>query len=113
MAKQTLKDLSAIAKGHKIKYCYEMRKAKLVEILRDMCEEIPDKEPTPKKCPHGRKNYMCKECDGDGIFQHNKQNAYCKIFRDTQICQHNRQKHGCKICRSIHLEQEVNRWIRE
>ena len=32
MAKQTLKDLKAIAKGHKIKFYYTMCKAKLIEI---------------------------------------------------------------------------------
>ena len=78
MAKQTLKDLRAIAKGHKIKYYYEMCKAKLIEILRDMGEEISDDEPTPKKCPHGRKKYLCKECDGDGICIHNRQKSFVK-----------------------------------
>ena len=62
----------------------------LVEILREMGEEIPDKEPTPKKCPRGRKKYVCKECDGDGICQHKKQRAFCIICGGSQICQHNR-----------------------
>ena len=29
-----------------------------------MGEEIPDKEPTPKKCPHGRKNIYVKNVMG-------------------------------------------------
>ena len=95
MFKQTLKDLRAIAKGQKIKYYWKMHKAILVDILRDMGEEILDDKPTPKKCPHGRKKYICKECDGGGI------------------CIHNKQKYGCKICRSIHIQQEVDRWISE
>ena len=86
MAKQTLKEFRAIAKGYKIKYYYEIHKEKLVEILRDSGEEILDKEPTTKKCPHGRKKYICKECDGVGICQHNRQKTYCKICRGSQIC---------------------------
>ena len=67
MAKQTLKDLRVIAKEHKIKGYYKMFKAKFFEILRDMGEEIPDDEPLPKKCPHGRVKYNCKECEGCSI----------------------------------------------
>ena len=40
MAKQTLKELQALAKKHKIKYYYEIPKDELVEILRQMGKEI-------------------------------------------------------------------------
>ena len=88
-----------------------MPKDELVDILREMGEEIPEKEPI--RCHHGRKRYLCKECDGDGISEHKKQKAFCIICRATQICKHNKEKYGCKICRRIHILREIDRWTRE
>ena len=81
-----------------------MTKAKLVEILRDMGEEIPDDESAPKnKSPHGKVKYTCKECGGKGICEHNNRKPYCKISRGSQICEHNKRKAGCNVCQRVNI----------
>ena len=109
LVEKTLEELKAIAEGYKIKSYYQMRKAELVDILREINEEIPDKEPTPEKCPHGRKEYLCKECYGDGICRHKRQRAFCRHCGGSQICQHNIQKAFCLICGGSQLCQHKRR----
>ena len=55
-----------------------MCKAELIEVLRDIGEEIHADEPAPKKCPHGRSKYSCKEFAGKGIKNTNEWDILAK-----------------------------------
>lgn len=50
------------------------------------------------KCEHGRRQYVCKECHGNGICEHNRRKAECKECHGSGICEHSRRKAECKDC---------------
>lgn len=51
-----------------------------------------------KKCPHGRKKSLCKECGGAGLCPHGKRKNYCKDCGGASICEHGKRKNICKEC---------------
>jgi hypothetical protein len=51
-----------------------------------------------KKCEHGKKKSLCKECGGSGICEHGKRKDYCKDCGGSQICEHGKNKSSCKEC---------------
>ena len=51
-----------------------------------------------KKCPHGRRRNLCKECGGGGICPHGRRRYQCKKCGGAGICPHNRVRNTCKEC---------------
>jgi hypothetical protein len=49
-------------------------------------------------CPHGRKQSMCKDCNGVGICEHGRDRYQCKPCGGSKICEHDRQRSSCKPC---------------
>ena len=87
----------------------------------DITHELSDpsvKKKADKKrprCSHGREQYRCAECGGNGICQHKKKKECCIIcngcihgkhkFRCTEcdgrhVCIHGRNKNSCKQCKA-------------
>ena len=52
-----------------------------------------------KKCPHGRREYSCKQCGGSGLCEHLKRRVYCKECKGSQVCAHGRRRDLCKPCK--------------
>jgi hypothetical protein len=52
-----------------------------------------------KKCPHGRRQYYCKECGGAGICVHGRERKVCKVegCGGASICAHGRKRGMCKV----------------
>jgi len=52
-----------------------------------------------KKCPHGRDQYVCKECGGAGICIHGRKRSVCKVegCGGASICPHGRRRSDCKV----------------
>lgn len=57
------------------------------------------KQPKEKKCNHGRKKYLCRDCKGGGICEHLKQKTFCKICKGSGICDHGNNRYICKECK--------------
>ncbi len=55
-----------------------------------------------KKCPHGRRKYICRECKGSSLCEHDAQRHYCKkchaLGRKTHICEHGLHRQQCRRC---------------
>ena len=51
-----------------------------------------------KKCEHGRRRSICKECGGSAICEHGRQRHQCKECGGSDICKHGRQRRHCKDC---------------
>ena len=51
-----------------------------------------------KKCPHGRRKYICKECKGSSLCVHGRQRHYCKECKGSQICMHGLHRPQCRRC---------------
>lgn len=63
-----------------------------------------------KKCEHGRRLRICKDCGGSAICIHHKQKRQCKECGGKSICKHNRNKSSCKICKGSGIcEHQINR----
>ena len=71
------------------------REMKSCQICRDK-DKIYRKN---KKCPHGRKKNMCKECGGGSVCPHNRIRSVCKDCKGGAICEHNRTRSRCKDCK--------------
>ena len=52
-----------------------------------------------RKCVHGVRDYICKQCPGKGICVHNKLRSSCKECGGGSICEHNRSRSECKECK--------------
>jgi len=55
-----------------------------------------------KKCQHGKRVNVCRECGGHLLCKHGKQKAHCSDCRPPNygsFCKHNRQRSRCKICK--------------
>jgi hypothetical protein len=52
-----------------------------------------------KNCPHGRQQYVCKECGGVGICAHGRVRSQCKVegCRGASICPHGRERSVRKV----------------
>src|SRR5271155_2534098 len=62
-------------------------------------ERTADVMPTErKKCPHGRRKYICKECKGSSLCEHGRQRHYCKECCGAGICEHNLHRGQCRRC---------------
>ena len=104
--------LKTIAKNHHIKGYYKMNKTKLVEVLRDLEDEILEEpiEVNEYKCQHGKRKYFCKECGGKGICEHGKikecdgkgicrhYRKHCKYCKGASMCEHNIRRDYCDEC---------------
>lgn len=42
--------------------------------------------PSLKKCQHGKQQYRCKECGGNGLCIHNIDKYLCKQCKGNGIC---------------------------
>jgi hypothetical protein len=51
-----------------------------------------------KKCPHGRRERVCKQCGGNGICEHNHYKARCSDCGGSAICKHKKRKSTCRDC---------------
>ena len=51
-----------------------------------------------KKCEHGKRRYICKECGGKGICKHKKVKRDCKECGGSAFCEHGKRKYRCKDC---------------
>ena len=51
-----------------------------------------------KKCEHGRKRSVCKECGGSGICEHGRRRSQCKECGGSGICEHGRERSSCNDC---------------
>jgi hypothetical protein len=55
-----------------------------------------------KKCSHGKRINLCKECRGTALCEHFKQKLHCSacrlLHRPNSYCYHNRQRNRCKEC---------------
>ena len=61
-----------------------------------------------KKCAHGKRKCMCKDCGGSQICIHDRMKSQCKDCGGSQICIHDRRRNACKDCDpSGHLIQLV------
>jgi hypothetical protein len=49
-------------------------------------------------CPHERRHYQCKDCNGLGICEHGRPRHRCKPCGGSSICEHGRQRRTCKPC---------------
>ena len=97
MEKQTVKQLKAIARERGIKGYYRMKRAELLEVLGiNESEKDVTQSKQPKKCPHDKQKYQCKECKGKGICHHNQRKSNCKDCKGSEICQHDRKRYDCK-----------------
>ena len=52
----------------------------------------------PKKCEHGRRRTLCKDCGGGSICEHGRRRSICKDCGGSGICEHGRQRSTCKDC---------------
>ena len=51
-----------------------------------------------KKCEHGRRKGVCKDCGGSQICEHNRIRSRCKDCGGGSICEHGRIRSSCKDC---------------
>jgi hypothetical protein len=56
------------------------------------------KKYVPKKCPHGRVQYLCKQCGGKGICSHGIFKTMCKKCKGSSFCSHGIRKTRCQQC---------------
>ena len=63
----------------------------------------PPRKRQAKKCEHGKKVSLCKECGGSGLCEHNKPRYRCLLCGGNSICEHNRVRCECMECRSKKL----------
>ena len=52
-----------------------------------------------RKCPHGRRPNVCKDCGGASICIHGRRRALCFDCRDNSMCMYRQQRNVCKECR--------------
>ena len=73
------------------------RECKEVFYMRDF-QRFLDPQ-TKYDCIHGKRKYICKDCEGSQIRVHKKIKYYCKYCEGSQICQHKEVKNACRLCR--------------
>ena len=54
-----------------------------------------------KKCPHGRRRYQCRACDGASFCEHARLRYQCGDCGGAAICQHWRQRAHCCDCNNF------------
>jgi hypothetical protein len=50
-------------------------------------------------CEHNRRRSKCKECGGSQICEHNRIQIRCRECGGSQICEHNRRRYDCSVCK--------------
>ena len=51
-----------------------------------------------KKCEHGRRRSVCKDCGGGSICEHGRVRSMCKDCGGSGLCEHGRRRSQCKDC---------------
>ena len=51
-----------------------------------------------RKCPHGKRLSLCKECGGEYLCQHGRVKRQCKHCGGASMCIHKRRIPLCKEC---------------
>jgi hypothetical protein len=51
-----------------------------------------------KRCVHGKRRGICRDCGGGSFCKHNRQRQTCKPCRGGSVCEHNRLRHACSVC---------------
>ena len=65
------------------------------------------------KCPHGRRQTICRDCSGGSICEHNRRRSQCIECKGGSVCIHNIRRSTCKTCDPIcHLSNVMRVHIR-
>ena len=54
-----------------------------------------------RKCEHGKRKNLCKQCNGSALCKHQRQKLHCKECRPITCkayCEHNKQRSRCQLC---------------
>ena len=51
-----------------------------------------------RKCEHGKRKELCRDCGGLSICIHSKQRAHCKECDGSAFCSHGKEKAYCREC---------------
>ena len=51
-----------------------------------------------KKCPHGRRRALCRNCGGASVCEHRRQRRQCRDCGGASFCEHGRQRQRCRDC---------------
>lgn len=76
-----------------------------------MVTDKPQKKSKYKKCLHGKAQYYCKDCRGNGICVHNKRKYECRDCGGKAYCMHSIYKYRCLFCSKkicIHLIKKTD-----
>lgn len=56
-----------------------------------------------RKCEHGKRRNVCKECGGVSLCKHDREKQTCKKCGGKSICEHGNRKQNCKDCKGVSL----------
>ena len=51
------------------------------------------------KCPHNKRAYVCKECNGAGVCSHGKVRGQCIACGGSRVCEHLKMRYSCVECK--------------
>ena len=64
-----------------------------------------------RKCEHGKRKNVCKDCGGVSLCKHKREKHTCKDCGGKSICKHGRRKSVCKDCGGVSICEHDNRKV--